>query len=149
MKKILFYILLLGVMVACNNSSNGVIVTGLPKDSFAYNPRYVHNTCTGVWAVETGKLVYGPLAGKDDSFQITPLYFGLDTRSRMYSGMGERSYENTPPDSAVTDRIGHEFQFDSKEAAISAFTKWTGNPDSSKRRAFLQDSIFKCNHTYN
>lgn len=148
MKKYITLLSLLSVIGACNNSSKGVIVTGLAKDSFIYKPRYVHNICTGVWAVETGKLVYGPIS-KSDSFQITPLYFGLDTRSRMYSGMGERSYENTPPDSAVTDRIGHEFQFDSKEAAISAFTKWTGNPDSTKRRSFLQDSIFKCNHTYN
>jgi len=105
--------------------------------------KYVHNSCTGKWALQTGYTQYYQNTKKDTTWKEMH-YFG--TRYYMYF-----NHEDTS-DMAL---IGFEFQFNDTISAKYAYTHWSDTPDSITIRQHIkdstdrvEDSLFKCQHTY-
>ena len=110
-------------------------------------PRIVHNSCINKWAVNTG---YGLAINYEwhSDIKEEELYFG-EYRSMRDIGVGDLKKN--------TVAIGSELQFDDSIQAANAYNQYLLGIDSiqNARRKIVEeerrknDSIFKCNHSYN
>lgn len=136
-----YTLLLLVVIVSCNNKE--------------HYPKFVHNSCTGKWAVRTGFGIaesYIPYFSYYNDVKEQDLYLG----TYYYSGwMGEGGHIDTITRLA----LGQEFQFDDSSSAVKAWNRYVQKNKDAVIAAYKKaqadsiskhnsDSIFKCKHTY-
>ena len=111
-------------------------------------PKYVFNSCTGKWAVQTGE-------SKDYGNKVSIAYLGqavgtfyIDDRPVSEDG-----------DTVAWQVLGSEITFPSREAAVKFYENWPGNldkiaarkkaeKDSADRIKHIEDSTFQCEHNY-
>ena len=128
-------------------------------------PRAVHNACSGFWAIQTGfgiaRVVddpYGFGYGKERDNEA--LYWGNYTPSLRLHFL----VNDTPkPDTTGGLSVGWELTFMDSAMAMEDYTAWVDRnaadvqrQDSiqkvaqiaADRQRKVQDSIFKCQHTY-
>lgn len=129
MKQLITFAMLI-IMISCNEKKP-VIQAEAPTPKTSYF-KYVYNDCTKKWAIQLGKDTY---FNEDGGFAI------ISSGEIVRQPWVELGYEKT---------------FDSKEQAIAAYAAYVNNEriiDSARtavkvRAAFIKDSIFKCQHSY-
>lgn len=157
------YLPLLLILVACH-----------PKGKTHHPPviadilfidHVVHNSCTGLWAVETGiDSIYKYRVGKNDTFWTEPHFLGKDPYDGFQwevidKGEMVQGRMHVRGDTVDNARTGEELQFSDSTSASLAYAAYkhalafkAERLAEAKRKLardeFIADSIFRCNHTY-
>lgn len=143
-----------------------------PAPIVANYPRAVHDTCTGVWAVQTGThdqfkqfggyiRAYGP----SKKIPVVPSLWGHPYFWQRAPEAGSADWwaDKQAPDTTDVAELGNEFQFPDSLTAMQSYLHWTDSinmaayakqvadslsrvADSIQKRR--DDSIFTCQHTY-
>lgn len=94
-------------------------------------PRVVHNKCKNTWAVQTSKNLY-----LSDHIQL--------------GSINSSNYIIIP--FINENGLGYEANFSTKDSAENFCKKWIRDnytkDSTEKRNQFIDDSIFKCQHSY-
>lgn len=121
-------------------------------------PRYVHNTCSNVWAVQTG---VGVAVIEPCVMEFYPMYFYESKKTTLYFGplhcitMRVENEDRDVPSKA----IGGEYQFLDSATAVRTYERYLLKQDSIARESQAdrqktdsikraKDSIFNCQHSY-
>lgn len=143
-----FIAMILILFTACRGEPKP---TAAPSVKF---PRYVHNACTGQWAVQTRRDPYmEERFGKSDGM----LYLGMSEYD-MYTAFG--SLSSHKGDTVNDVALGGEMTFPSRAKAVFCYEHARCNLDTIYARNLVikqqedsiqhrKDSLFNCQHGYN
>lgn len=128
-------------------------------------PRFVHNRCTNMWAIQTG-------FGMPQDVYVRPHFFGATQEQMLYFGYTPsprvffRSlYDPSTMWERLTDipseslPLGFEEQFTDSAGAVHIWTRYRQRQDSISKASEMSalqarqeekrdDSLYKCQHTY-
>lgn len=156
------YLPLLFLILACHHTPISIPET---------YPRIVHDTCTGMWAVETGRAQNPnnhPYSDPDAKPTFRPIFFGLHDNEMTGFSFLHLDHDFSKDivletDTVLNSDLGYEFQFKDSVTADSSFNAFVSRAAITKSRIQaeqkrladsgdvvkrIKDSLFKCQHNY-
>lgn len=125
-----------------------------PKQVVASYPQFVHNVCTGRWAIKTGRPWTAHKYCDYTKWYFEDMYVGPDydrpvVRLNIYK---DSVYQWWSADTGKDVSLGNETTFPDSLSAVNWWKRFKANADAQQRAAALKkreaDSIYHCQHTY-